>query len=101
LTGEVAKGYLDVLEKLWIPEYYTFHSNAWWRSLWEKTGLCEIVSCYDIEGSKTIWRHWADWSLDNFSKQWGGDGEIDAKLVDADKDDNLALIALVARKKKE
>jgi len=98
LAREFDAGYPPKLEELWIPELYTLHSAEWWRRLWEKTGLCEIVACYDLADPKALWQPWADWSVEHFAQEWGGDGEFDAKLLQADTDDDLALVALVARK---
>ena len=42
LKREFEKGYPDTLEKLWIPEYYPFHSDKWWRTLWESIGDAAI-----------------------------------------------------------
>jgi hypothetical protein len=105
LRREFAKGYPETMEKLWIlPELFTFHSNKWWRSLWEKTGLCEIISCYDIEEPKAVWQPWADWVKENFAlfaKEFGDDqggGDFDTKFLEADTEGDIALIALAARK---
>ena len=99
LTQEFEKGYPDTLEELWIPEYLTFHSNQWWRKLWEKTGLCKITSNYDIEDSRIMWQLWADWSIENFEREFGGPGDDDMKLLNADANNDLALIAMTAVKK--
>ena len=40
--------------------------NKWRRALWEKTGLCEIIACYDLDEPKAIWQPWADWCVENF-----------------------------------
>jgi SAM-dependent methyltransferase len=98
LKSEYEKGYPDTLDELWIPELFTLHSNTWWRTLWEKTGLCEIVKCYDIDKPKAVWRPWSDWSVENFAKEWGDGGDFDAKLLAADTDDDIALVAMVAKK---
>ena len=77
---------------------FTFHSGAWWRHLWEKTGLVEIIACYDMEAPKAIWQSWADWSLENFAKEWGEGGDMDMKLLNADTENDLALVVMAARK---
>ena len=101
LKREFPKGYPDTLEKLWMPALFTFHSGAWWRTLWEKTGLCEITACYDIGDAKGIWRFWADWAKQYFAAEFGdggGGADFDEKFLDADTNDDIALIALAARK---
>lgn len=99
LRHEFDKGYPDTLEDLWIPELFTFHSGSWWRNLWEKTGLCDITACYDIDNPKDIWQPWADWSIENFDKEWGDGGDFDKKFLDADTNGDIALIVLAARKR--
>jgi len=100
LRQEYERGFPQTLEELWIPELYTLHSNEWWRNLWEKTGLCEIIASYDLADPKELWMPWAEWSIDNFEKEWGEPGDFDIKLLEADTDDDIALVALVARKNK-
>jgi len=101
LRREFEKGYPDTLEKLWIPEYNTFHSDKWWRTLWQKTGLCEVTTSYAMEDSKALWQDWADWSVENFERVFGDgeDGDSDFKLLQADTDNDLALIVMAAVKK--
>jgi len=98
LTREFEKGCPDTLKELWVPEMFTFHSGGWWHALWEKTGLCEIISCYDLEDPKGIWQPYADWCVENFEKEWGGDGSLDAKMLEADTDNDIALVALTAKR---
>ena len=100
LAREYEKGYPDTLAHLWFPELFTLHSNAWWKKLWAKTGLCDITACYDLEDPKGLWRPWADWCLENFEKEFGDDGggaDCDTKLLDADTHDDLAFVAMAAR----
>ncbi|MCL1951294.1 MAG: methyltransferase domain-containing protein [Oscillospiraceae bacterium] len=101
LAREYEKGYPETLKELWFPELYAFHSGPWWRALWEKTGLCEITACYDIADPKALWQPWADWSIENFEKEFGdggGGGDFDAKFLAADTDGDLAFVAMAARK---
>jgi len=101
LRREFEKGYPETLKELWIPEYNTFHSKDWWRTLWEKTGICEITAVYDMADSRDIWQQWADWSVENFERVFGEGvaGDDDMKLLEADTDNDLALIVMAAVKK--
>ena len=102
LSREFEKGYPETLEKLWIPEYFTFHSSHWWRALWEKTGLCEITASYAMKDSRALWQQWADWSIVNFKRLFGDaeDADTDMKLLEADTDNDLSLIVMAAVKKR-
>ena len=102
LSREFDKGYPDTLEKLWFSGLFTFHSSKWWRDLWGKTGLCEITSCYYFDDPKAIWQPWADWCIENFEKEFGdggGGGDFDARFLEADTGNDIALIAMTAIKK--
>lgn len=92
LTREFDKGYPETLKELWAGELFSFHSSMWWRRLWEKTGLAEITACYDMADPKEIWRPWATWSRDHL-------GFNDVDFLDADTEDDLALIVMSAVRK--
>lgn len=92
LTREFDKGYPETMKEFWNEEMFTFHSGAWWRHLWEKTGLAEITACYDIADPKDIWRPWAIWSKEHLKFN-------DEEFINADTGDDIALIVMAARKK--
>lgn len=76
-------------EESWGVDMFTFHSAAWWRKHWEKTGLVEITACYDIPDAKEIWKPWA-----------GGEQSVDDdEFLKADTENEVALIAMAATKK--
>jgi len=95
-TREFDKGYPDSLEKYWSGEMFSFQSGAWWRKLWEKTGIVEITACYDIPDMKEIWMPYAiqtrDWAIET-------QGFSDVDFLDADTDGDLALIVMAAKKR--
>ncbi len=99
LAREYEAGCPDTLRELWVGEMFCFHSAAWWRRHWGKTGIVDVTACYDIEDPKGIWRPWADWSLENFDKEWGDGGDFDTKFLDADTNGDAALVVMAARKK--
>ena len=110
LTQEFPKGYPDTMERFWNSydgELFAFHSGAWWRHLWEKTGIANVTACYDIPDLKELWMPWAVWSDKNMPqllKECGMDGEIpdeesDVDFLNADTNNDLALISMTAVKK--
>ncbi len=88
------KGYPDTLESFWNDEMWTFQSGAWWRRLWEKTGIAEITAWYNIPDPKAVWRPWAIWSDENMDFKLSEEG-----FLDADTNDDVALIVMTAVKK--
>ena len=95
-TRDFDKGYPDTLEKYWSGEMFTFQSGAWWRKLWEKTGIVEITACYDIPDMKELWMPYAiqtrDWAIET-------QGFSDEDFLNADTDGDLALIVMTAVKR--
>jgi cyclopropane fatty-acyl-phospholipid synthase-like methyltransferase len=92
LTQEFENGYPETLKSLWDGELFSFHSAGWWRCLWEKTGIAEITSCYNVPDPKEIWYPWAHWSKEHL-------GFNDVEFLDADTENQLALIVMSAVKK--
>lgn len=85
-TREFEQGTPETLREFADGSMFTFHSNAWWRSLWEKTGLVETLACYDIEDAHGIW-------LREDGSEWA------ARYARADTDGDSAFIVMAARKK--
>jgi cyclopropane fatty-acyl-phospholipid synthase-like methyltransferase len=46
------------LTPYWDWQFCSFHSPAWWRTHWQKTGLIEVV-CADALADG--WLYWAEW----------------------------------------
>ncbi len=92
LKKEFERGYPDTLKKHWNGEMFSFHSKNWWRFLWEKTGIADIIACYDIEEPKELWKSWAEWAKDNL-------GFNDVEFINSDKNDDIAIIVMSAIKK--
>ena len=94
LAREFKNGYPDTMKSFWTGEMFSFHSAEWWRHLWEKTGVAEITSCYNIPGPKEIWFPWARWAEKNLDL-----GFSDVEFLNADTNNDIALIAMSAVKK--
>ena len=91
LTREYDNGYPETLKEHWEGEMFSFHSNHWWRRLWEKTGIVEITACYDMENPKETWKPWAKWAEENL-------GFNDLDFLNSDNNDDIALIVMSAVK---
>jgi cyclopropane fatty-acyl-phospholipid synthase-like methyltransferase len=96
LSNEFAKGFPETLKEFWAEDMFTWHSAAWWRAFWQKTGLVDITACYDIDDAKGMWMPYAvqtkDWATET-------QGFSDVDFLNADTDNDVALIVMAARKK--
>ena len=95
-TKDFEAGYPETLKKYWIDEMFSFKSSDWWRRLWEKTEIVEIKECYNIENPKEIWLPYAintrEWAIET-------QGYSDEDFLNDDINNDIALIAMVARKR--
>lgn len=63
LTREFSPALPEGLRALWEPDMYTFHSAAWWASLWSKTGLATNVEAEALPYGKELWSQASDQEL--------------------------------------
>lgn len=75
----------------WEPEMWCIHSAAWWRRLWERTGIM------DVETADTLpdgWRYWLDWL-----RSTAPDNTPEIAAVEADRGRWLGYVRLVGRRR--
>jgi SAM-dependent methyltransferase len=56
LDGETPEHLRDV----WNWEFHTWHTSAWWRRHWAKTGKVHVEKAAEIPDSARHWREWED-----------------------------------------
>ncbi len=59
LTAELDDGLPEHLVSHWEPDFWSFHSPAWWRRLWTRSNAVKDVRADSLEDG---WRYWLDWS---------------------------------------
>ncbi len=58
LVREIESAVPSHLVATWTQDYWALHSAAWWRRLWERTGIVSIESADAMEDG---WKVWLDW----------------------------------------
>ena len=48
------------LQEWWDPELWSFHSPAWWRRLWERSGAVDVEIADLIPGAVDEWALWEE-----------------------------------------
>ncbi|HOG02135.1 MAG: Cyclopropane-fatty-acyl-phospholipid synthase [Firmicutes bacterium ADurb.Bin248] len=82
----------ETLKKYCVSgEFQTFKSNAWWNRLWLRSETVEDIKSFDLKCHKTAWDEWL------YSGSKIGTGDI--PFIEADTDNQLAVVAVVAKKK--
>ncbi len=102
------------LESFSTAEFASFHSADWWRNHFSKYGLVEIEKCGNLPNGKSFWRDSARGLYETKSILRSNDGtspearqkeldfwKEDIDFIEADKEDNIALIRTVARRSQQ
>jgi SAM-dependent methyltransferase len=93
LVQEIEGPLPDHLREWWTQDLWGFHSAAWWRRHWERTGIV------DVELADTMmdgWRVWLDWH-----NAVAPDNATEIKAVEADGGRYLGYIRLIGRRRGE
>ena len=81
----------EPLRPWWTPGMWCFHSAAWWRRHWERTGFMDIqVADTMAEG----WQLWRDWQ-----KVIAPDNVVEIAALEADRGQILGYVRVVGRRR--
>lgn len=79
------------LEPYWHRDFATFHSAAWWRRHWEKSGLVEVRSCDEVPNGADLWQLWSDTCI----QQGVARGPEQAEMLHVDAGRTLGFVRMV------
>ena len=91
---EFTSGIPEPLLPYWEWDFCSFHSPAWWRCHWEKTGKMAVELADSIPDG---WRHWLKWLEVRLQQGYPYDVK-EAELVRVDAGRSLGFTRVVARK---
>ncbi|GAB3814867.1 SAM-dependent methyltransferase [Kribbella italica] len=81
------------LASYWKWDFCAWHSPAWWRHHWEKTGLVTVELADRLPHS---WHDWLQWN-DACDLDAGTPGREEAQMLRADNGRTLGLTRVIAR----
>ena len=81
----------DHLRAWWEPSMYCYHSAAWWRRHWERTGILEIERADTLADG---WELWRDWQL-----VVAPGNTVEIQAVEADRGRYLGYVRVVGRRR--
>ena len=94
LTHEMDDPVPAHLREWWSQEQlWSFHSAAWWRRHWGRTGILEIEEADMLSDG---WRHWLDWL-----RAVAPDNGTEIRALEADSGGHLGYVRLVGRRRAE
>ncbi len=91
LVREIDGPVPEHLRGWWAPEMCCFHSPAWWRRHWERTGIVDVLTADNLpEG----WKLWLDWH-----KAIAPDNAAEIQALEADRGQALGYVRVVGRRR--
>jgi SAM-dependent methyltransferase len=90
------------LRPWWESDYWCFHSPAWWRRHWERSGVVAVLEADQVADGWRLWLEWLQVCLSLhvpplFPGHDGGLGQ--AAMLEADAGRNLGFTRLLAVKR--
>ena len=82
------------LAPYWEPDFWSFHSPAWWRAHWERSDQVKLSVADRVPRG---WEHWLRW-LEVATAHGYPSSEREAEMVRRDAGQYLGFTRLVARK---
>jgi SAM-dependent methyltransferase len=81
----------DHLRDFWSQDLWCFHSAAWWRRHWERTGIVDITLADAMENG---WQVWLDWH-----HAVAPDNATEIQTLEADAGRYLGYVRVVGRRR--
>jgi SAM-dependent methyltransferase len=81
----------DHLRAWWSQDVWSFHSPAWWRRHWERTGIVDIEVA---DAMPDGWQAWLDWQ-----RAAAPDNAVEIAALEADAGRYLGYVRLVGRRR--
>ncbi len=91
LISEIESGVPEALRPVWAQGFWSFHSAAWWRRHWERTG---IVGIEVAETMPDGWKRWVEWQ-----RAVAPDNTAEIQAVEADAGRTLGYIRVMGRRR--
>lgn len=85
----------DFLKSDYQNYWYFIHSVNWWRKLWEKTGLVQIVAAKELNEKELVRQHY----IDDIKEE--GKTDAFAKALELDKEHFISFFKLIGRRTKK
>jgi cyclopropane fatty-acyl-phospholipid synthase-like methyltransferase len=94
IQHEFTSGVPEHLAPYWERDFWSFHSPAWWREHWQRTGPVEVTVA---DMAPNSWQHWLKW-LEIAGEYSFPTSAEEAEMLRRDAGRNLGFSRLVGRK---
>jgi ubiquinone/menaquinone biosynthesis C-methylase UbiE len=98
LVSETGSKIPEELAPFWAWEFCSFHSPAWWREHWEKTGKVHVDLADSIEEGWKDWLRFSEIKLPLATDSWKKAATDEVAMLRVDKGKRLGFSRIVATK---
>lgn len=81
------------LQEFWTQDFWAFHSAAWWRRHWARTGIVDVTVADTMPDG---WQFWLDWQ-----RAVAPANATEIKAVEADAGEFLGYVRFIGRRRGE
>lgn len=102
LLAEIDDAPPPELQPYWEPDFFTFHSAAWWQRHWERSGLVDVEVADRVPDGWQLWLRWSQACLQAKAAPTQEGLEAAARefeMLRVDDGRTLGFSRLVARKR--
>lgn len=96
LLHEFTAGPPKHLLRYWEPDFSSFHSPAWWRSLWERSDNVQVEQADNIPDG---WRHWLTFQEAALARHPNEQGGEERDMIREDAGRTLGFSRIVATRR--
>lgn len=86
------------LKPYWDWEFWSFHSPAWWRRHWEKTGLMDVQLSDFLTDGASLWQQWNSICKEHGPPHFREPATHEERMLIADAGRTLGFTRTIARK---
>jgi SAM-dependent methyltransferase len=91
LVQEIEGALPEYLREWWTQDLWSFHSPAWLRRHWERTGIVDVTLADNMTDG---WQVWLDWH-----RTVAPDNAVEIKAIESDRGDYLGYVRVVGRRR--
>jgi cyclopropane fatty-acyl-phospholipid synthase-like methyltransferase len=96
VTHEIT-GPPEHLKPWWEWDFVSFHSPAWWRQHWAKTGRVTVETADWLEGGHELWLEWCRYTAPLMGER-GEYAKREGDMLEADIEKLFGFVRMVGRK---
>lgn len=87
------------LRPYWEPDFWSFHSPAWWRRHWTRSGAVRVETADWLEDGWRDWQLWSEVCAEESPYEWMARmARGSVELIEADRGRALGFVRIVGRR---